>query len=166
MKHLRRENQHQDQEQHQEHSGWRHHNDDPMQEDDVTYREDVESEMEGEYTFTQGLEGGQEGLGEWHQMDKQVLFGGVGQTKVQKKVLQKEMGKGLEEQRREETKRRKERQKILAEARNLSEKERRRQDKEKHAMKMASDLDSVPTPHFDVNARSRALFYNAAASIF
>ena len=144
---------------------------DPLQEDEVIFREDAApyADTSGEqgHTPSQGLNHGWEL--EEKQIDKEVLFRNVGQTKAEKKLLQKqqkEREKALEEQRKEEARRRKERQKILTEARNLSEKERRRQDKEKRAMKMARDLDVMGTPHFDVNARSRALFDNAAASIF
>eukprot|EP00731_Ephydatia_muelleri_P012251 Em0006g1145a len=144
---------------------------DPLQEDEVIFREDAApyADTSGEqgHTPSQGLNHGWELEGK--QIDKEVLFRNVGQTKAEKKLLQKqqkEREKALEEQRKEEARRRKERQKILTEARNLSEKERRRQDKEKRAMKMARDLDVMGTPHFDVNVRSRALFDNAAASIF
>lgn len=134
----------------------------------MTFREDAASNTdtneEQGYTLSQGQDYRHES--KVKQTDKQVLVRKVGQTKAEKKLLQKQQEKALEEQRKEEAKRRKERLKILTEARNLSEQERRRQDKEKRTMKMARDLDVMATPHFDVNARSRALFDNAAGSIF
>ena len=171
MKRLRRESQHKKGEQGPEPSGGGASlgDGDPVQEDEIEYGEGSgSSEGEGaSYTLSLGEDGGF-GFGQDipRTNHQELLVGDASQTKAEKKKQQKERERALEERRKEDARKRNERQKILAEVRNLSEKERKRQEKEKRAGKMARDLDVMPTPHFDVNARSRALFENAAASIF